>query len=101
MGYISANSLIIIENGILVKRIFSNVFIPYGNLCPLSEKDIQEALDDNVIEFSYGKWQFDIIRLELIVRNGNQVKESFMKFCDEKIEEFRISHTRDAINERQ
>lgn len=59
----------------------------------MSEKDIQEAVDDNMIEFSYGKWQADFIRLELIVRNGNQVKESFMKFCNEKIEEFRLSHT--------
>lgn len=73
----------------------------------MSEEYIQEAVDDNMIEFSYGKWQADFIRLELIVRNGNQVKESFMKFCNEKIEEFRLSHNiqvaeifslRDSVN---
>lgn len=94
LGYISANSLIITENGVLVKRIFSDVFIPYENLYPLSEKEIQEAIDDNMIKFGYGEWQSDNIWFELFVRNGNQVKESFMKFCNERIEEFRLSHKR-------
>ena len=46
---ISQNSLSITEKGLLIGRIFSDVFIPYENLYPLSEKNIQEALDDKII----------------------------------------------------
>ncbi|WP_334088350.1 hypothetical protein [Helicobacter typhlonius] len=90
LEYISQNSLSITENGLLVGRIFSDVFIPYEHFYLLSEKDIQVALNANVIYFRYGEGSNDILSFELIVKNGSQVKESFMNLCNDKVKEFRI-----------
>ncbi len=90
MEYISQNSLSITENGLLVGRIFSDVFIPYEHFYLLSEKDIQVALN--------GEGSNDILSFELIVKNGSQVKESFMNLCNDKVKEFRISQQKDSIN---
>ena len=94
---ISQNSLSITEKGLLIGRIFSNVFIPYENLYPLSEKDIQEALDDKIIVVRYGKENdHDTIHFNLIVRNGHQVKENFMNLYNEKVKEIRQDCTKDS-----
>ena len=97
LAYISQNSLSITEKGLLIGRIFSNVFIPYENLYPLSEKDIQEALDDKIIVVRYGKENdHDTIHFNLIVRNGHQVKENFMNLYNEKVKEIRQDCTKDS-----
>lgn len=97
LAYISQNSLSITEKGLLIGRIFSDVFIPYKNLYPLSEKDIQEALDDKIIVVRYGKENdHDTIHFNLIVRNGHQVKENFMNFYNEKVKEMRQDYTKDS-----
>ncbi|RDU61751.1 hypothetical protein CQA53_09775 [Helicobacter didelphidarum] len=94
---IAQNSLSITEEGLLIGRIFSDVFIPYKNLYPLSEKDIQEALDDKVIRVRYGKESdYTIIYFDLIVRNGHQVSENFMNLYNEKVKEFRQNHSKDS-----
>ena len=94
---ISQNSLSITEKGLLIGRIFSDVFIPYENLYPLSEKDIQEALDAKLIQVRYGKESdYTIMRFDLIVRNGHQVKENFMNFYNEKVKEMRQDCTKDS-----
>ncbi|MDY5185385.1 hypothetical protein [Helicobacter trogontum] len=94
---ISQNSLSITEKGLLIGRIFSDVFIPYKNLYPLSEKDIQEALDAKLIEVRYGKESdYTIMRFDLIVRNGHQVKENFMNLYNEKVKEMRQDYTKDS-----
>ncbi|WP_285818961.1 hypothetical protein [Helicobacter bilis] len=94
---ISQNSLSITEEGLLIGRIFSDVFIPYENLYPLSEKDIQEALDAKLIEVRYGKESdHTIMRFDLIVRNGHQVKENFMNLYNEKVKEIRQNCTKDS-----
>lgn len=94
---ISQNSLSITEKGLLIGRIFSDVFIPYENLYPLSEKDIQEALDAKMIEVCYGKESdYTFMRFDLIVRNGHQVKENFMNLYNEKVKEFRQNHFKDS-----
>lgn len=97
LAYISQNSLSITESGLLIGRIFSDVFIPYDNLYPLSEKDIQEALDDKIIVVRYGKENdHDTIHFNLIVRNGHQVKENFMNLYNEKVKEIRQDYTKDS-----
>ena len=94
---ISQNSLTITEEGLLIGRIFSDVFIPYKNLYPLSEKDMQEALEDKRITIRYGKESvYTIIYFDLIVRNGHQVKENFMNLYNEKVKEFRQDCTKDS-----
>ena len=94
---ISQNSLSITEKGLLIGRIFSDVFIPYENLYPLSEKNIQEALDAKLIEVRYGKESdYTIMRFDLIVRNGHQVKENFMNLYNEKVKEMRQDCTKDS-----
>ena len=94
---ISQNSLSITEKGLLIGRIFSDVFIPYENLYPLSEKDIQEALDAKLIQVRYGKESdYTIMRFDLIVRNGHQVKENFMNLYNEKVKEIRQDCTKDS-----
>lgn len=98
LEYMSQNSLSITENGILVGRIFSDVFIPYEHLYLLSEKDIQNALDGNAIYFRYGEGSNDVLDFELIVKNGSQVKESFMNLYNEKVKQFRQSHQTDSTN---
>ena len=97
LAYISQNSLSITEKGLLIGRIFSDVFIPYENLYPLSEKNIQEALDDKIIVVRYGKENdHDTIHFNLIVRNGHQVKENFMNLYNEKVKEIRQDCTKDS-----
>ena len=97
LAYISENSLSITEEGLLIGRIFSDVFIPYDNLYPLSEKDIQGALDDKIIVVRYGKENdHDTIHFNLIVRNGHQVKENFMNLYNEKVKEMRQDYTKDS-----
>lgn len=85
------NSFSITENGILVGRIFSDVFIPYQHLYPLSKKDMQrEILDDSTrIVVRYGNGGNEIIYFDLIVKNGYQVRCNLMNFYNEKVEEFR------------
>ena len=97
LAYISQNSLSITEKGLLIGRIFSDVFIPYENLYPLSEKDIQNALDQKIITIRYGKESdYTTIHFDLIVRNGHQVKENFMNFYNEKVKEMRQDCTKDS-----
>lgn len=96
LDYIAGNSLSITENGLLIGRIFSDVFIPYENLYPLSEKEIQKALQDKIIVVRNGKEKDDTIVFDLIVRNGYQVRESFMNLYNEKVKEFRQNNTKDS-----
>lgn len=98
LAYISENSLSITESGLLVRRIFSDVFIPYDNLYPLSEKEMQKALQDKIIIVRYGKENDDNLAFDLIVRNGHQVKENFMNLYNEKVKEFRQNHLKDSTN---
>ena len=94
---ISQNSLSITEKGLLIGRIFSDVFIPYENLYPLSEKDMQNALDQKIITIRYGKESdYTTIHFDLIVRNGHQVKENFMNLYNEKVKEMRQDCTKDS-----
>ena len=51
---------------------------------------MQEALEDKRIAVRYGKENdHDTIHFDLIIRNGHQVKENFMKLYNEKVKEFR------------
>ena len=98
LAYMAQNSLSITESGLLIGRIFSDVFIPYDNLYPLSEKEMQKALQDKIIIVRYGKENDDNLAFDLIVRNGHQVKENFMNLYNEKVKEFRQNHLKDSIN---
>lgn len=102
LKFFSENSFSITENGILVGRTFSDVFISYEHLYPLSEKDMQrEVLDDNTrIIVRYDKGGNGIMYFDLIVRNGYQVRQDLMNFYNEKVKEFRENQQQDSTNAR-
>ncbi len=50
-----------------------------------------------MIEVRYGKESdYTIMRFDLIVRNGHQVKENFMNLYNEKVKEMRQDCTKDS-----
>ncbi|WP_147290058.1 hypothetical protein [Helicobacter didelphidarum] len=95
LTYIAENSLSITEEGLLIGRIFSDVFIPYKNLYPLSEKDIQEKAKSG-IKIQFDKQEGFGVGFDCIVRNGFEVSKVFMNLYNEKVKEFRQNHSKDS-----
>ena len=96
LDYIAQNSLRITENGLLIGRIFSDVFIPYDNLYPLSEKEIQEEAEKSIITTQFDKQKEFGIGFECIVKNGFEVRKAFMNLYNEKVKEFRQNYLKDS-----
>ena len=89
-------SLVLTENGVWIKRTFFDVFIPYIELMPLSNQDIQEALSDKQIYIKLCSIGYHSFRL--LCKNGHQTRESFMNLYNEKVKEFRQNHLKDSTN---
>lgn len=87
-------SLTLTENGVWIKRTFFDVFIPYSELIPLSNRDIQEALDGKTIDIQY---ESDCkIAFSNHCKGRNQTRESFMKLYNQKINEIKTLKSKDT-----
>ena len=88
-------SLALTENGVWVKRTFFDVFIPYNELMPLSDEDIQEALQNERIDINVGGSSV-VICYQNSCKVCNHTRESFMNLYNEKVREFRQNYTKDS-----
>ena len=79
--YIATKSIALGENGVIIRQICGEIFIPYSNLYPLRERELQEAIEDKMIDIRYG----DYAGIRFEVGKSENTRRQFMNLYNEKV----------------
>ncbi|MGX3011715.1 hypothetical protein ACWIUD_09210 [Helicobacter sp. 23-1044] len=81
LQYVATKSIALGENGVIIRQICGEIFIPYSNLYPLSERELQKAIEDKMISIKYG----DYAGVRFEVGKDKNTREQFMNLYNKKV----------------
>ncbi|MGX3046051.1 hypothetical protein [Helicobacter sp. T3_23-1056] len=79
--YMATKSIALSENGVIIRQICGEIFIPYSNLYPLSECELQKAVENKMIDIRYG----DYAGVRFEVGKDKNTIEQFMNLYNKKV----------------
>lgn len=83
LQYVATKSITLSENGVIIRQICGEIFIPYSKLYPLSERELKKAVDCKMIDIRYGNEDYAGVRFE--VGKDENARENFIKLYNEKV----------------